>query len=263
MQRKRYWPCCAGGNGWALFVADGGDGFRAEAVAELLEVEAGWLNVFAFGLDYSAFEQRVVVFLTGGWHRGGFLIALVADGPVDDARRILHGDFSCGVVPQNSPADGPAVAASHRAAVHQVDASAGDFAVVDEEAGGPALMRFDVAVAEEAAVEDDDGALGARLGDDVEAGVALAGAAVEEDLCAVEGEVGGLGCAGDGGGLGDVDLKDSHALGVGADGDGVGGVFEGNGAEPGVDEVVHLDAVECGVVVEVDGAVGGNDAEVF
>ena len=76
---RRYWRCCVYGRAEArplqgryfsasLFVADGGYGFWSEAVAELLEVEAGGLDVFAFGLDHSAFEKRIVVRLAGGGH---------------------------------------------------------------------------------------------------------------------------------------------------------------------------------------------------
>ena len=125
----------------------------------------------------------------GDGHGGGLLLAAVADGPVGCAWRSLHQETGGGVVPEDRPADGPAMAGAHGAAVLEVDAAVGDVAAIDKQAGGPALVGFDAAVACEAAVQDDDGALLAGLRGEEEDVVAMAGDAVEEDLRAVGGEL--------------------------------------------------------------------------
>jgi len=199
----------------------------------------------------------------GDRHGGGLLLAAVADGPVGCAWRLLYEKAGGGVVPEDGPADGPAVAGAHGAAILEVDAAVGDVAAIDQQAGGPALVGFDAAVTCEAAVQDDDGALLAGLRGEEEDIVAVAGDAVEEDLGAVGGELEIFGGAGDGEALLDVDFEDSDAFGVERNADGVGGVLQDDVANPGVHGGGHGDAVELGVFAIVDAAGGGCDAEVF
>lgn len=165
-------------------VADIFEGLRAEAVFELLEIEACGGDGFAGGFDDALLEGDGFRAVIGGLGWVDFFAA-VADGPVQGAGGKMDGEGLCGAVPDDRPGDGPAVSGAHHAAVHQVDAAAGDFAVIDEEAGGPALMGLDVAVAGEMAVQDDDGSLLFGLGNHVEDVVADTRDLVEEDLLAV------------------------------------------------------------------------------
>ena len=75
------------------------------------------MDGFVGGLDDAAGEQWAVAVAAGDGHGGGLLVAAVADGPVGCARRLLYEEAGGGVVPEDRPADGPAVAGAHGAAV--------------------------------------------------------------------------------------------------------------------------------------------------
>ena len=85
-----------------------------------------------------------------------FRLADAADQPVVHAGRVLHEVIVRRAVPDHAPAHRPPVPGAHRPAVAHLHPAADRAAVVVEQAGRPALVRFRFSVAAEGAVEDDD-----------------------------------------------------------------------------------------------------------
>jgi hypothetical protein len=106
-------------------------------------------------------------------HTLAFKLTTIAHCPGDGAGRLLEDEVAGDAVPDNTPADSPAMAGAHSSAVDEVNAAVWNGAVVDQQSGGPALVRFQVAVAVKDRVQDDNGTLLARLGGEVGNAVAV------------------------------------------------------------------------------------------
>src|SRR5580698_3893956 len=120
-----------------------------EAVDQLLQIEAARLHWLVPGVVESLGEIRTFVGPASA-HDGHWLalsLALGADDPIDRAGRKLCDELVGSGVPDDRPADGPAVAGAHFAAVDEMNAAAVDVHIVHQKAGRPALVRLDSLIA--------------------------------------------------------------------------------------------------------------------
>src|SRR4029079_19176051 len=98
-------------------------------------------------------------------------------------------------IPRHAPSHRPAVAGAGDPAVHEIDAAVRHRAIVNEESGRPALMRLDAtASAAKRRVEDHIRPGLETAGPDKVFVVARDGAAIDQNLTALDAEVAGLRC---------------------------------------------------------------------
>src|SRR5262249_47081132 len=161
-----------------------------------------------------------------------------ANAPILRSGRPLNDESACYAVPSHSPTDGPAMAGTQNAAVHQVDAVL-DVGPVHQQACGPPLVGFDGDAPGRLKIQEDDGPHVRRLSKGVvyAPGVGRFGAH-QKRLRAADSEVARLGRR---------DAGDRMVQGHSIEGGALGGITHAEAAPEVLAEYVLRPAVDDGI----------------
>src|ERR1043166_2315067 len=161
---------------------------RSESLGQLGKVKTSRRHRLTWRIEYSLGQFRFRIERT----RRRRALAHATDRPIAGPRRLLNQKGFGRAIPGDSPGQSPAVPRSHRTAIFEINAAGRRSTVVEQQPCGPALVSFDVAVAGEIAIEQNNRAgVAAARGDkpDVVAGHR---AAIQKNLIAIRRKLGRL-----------------------------------------------------------------------
>src|ERR1041384_939941 len=125
---------------------------RSESLGQLGEVKTLRRHRPARRIENSFRQIRLRI----KWPGRADALADAANGPIAGSRRILNQKGFRHAIPRHRPAQAPTMPRSHRAAIFEINTAARRLTVVEQEPRGPALVSFDVSVAAEVALEQNN-----------------------------------------------------------------------------------------------------------